>query len=325
MIEFSTLLLLVSLFCLSTIRNLIPGFVIFFTIIFNNYNLIKKLKISIIFFLLIIYISIFSMVLLGTNPTNNIGLHFDYTNYFVRGWNDLFIIRNIFFNYKLFFLGQNVPIILNIGWLLLFAFILFYNIPFINFLFRKNNKLIISYFILYIIINLFSIILYKNSLLFFCSMLLIYTTPIYVISKYLFKVQNNFYFYLFIFILLSLFQIFFLSPSSSIPNAILLDYILFFILFKNIKIEDYKMKYPYLAILLLLPILNFKNMLFPPSTDSNTFSINLRDIKTKDNLVPIDGNLDQDFIIKTSILGKRYNFNKNISDTISMSKNFISK
>ena len=123
-------------------------------------------------------------------------------------------------------------------------------------------------------------------------------------------------FLLITFILASLIQISFIDPGTSIPNAILFDYIIFVCLFCEFKLNVIS---TIVVSIVILPLFYFQNMIIPPS-DRTTKIINIDKLyneKTND--------LETNFIFNTAIMGNRHYHNELLGDSISISKHFISK
>jgi hypothetical protein len=149
----------------------------------------------------------------------------------------------------------------------------------------KNFKVLISlikhikfsvrfYIFIYIFINLISVIFYDNKILFALSSILIFITPIFLTFKKNIFSRDAKYF-LIIYIIFSIIQVSFVSPSQSIPNLYHLDYLILFIfliyIFKN-KL----FKFLFLLPFILFPFFSFQFMLFPRKNDRTTHSVDLR-------------------------------------------------
>jgi hypothetical protein len=148
-----------------------------------------------------------------------------------------------------------------------------------------------------------------------------------ILSNTFFNVRTKYFSIIFAFS--SIVQIIFISPSSSIPNAILLDYILFLILFNEINKYKFLIKSLYLLPMILIPFFKFHNLIIPNKNDRSTREIDLNMYfeKKNDKSRKINNlkEMENDFIVNTSIFGKRQNHNLLLGDSISMSQHFIIK
>ena len=317
---------LILLFSLSTIRSLIPGIsLIIFFFIKYFYNL-KSFTNKNIFIFLILIISIVSMVISGESSDKHPALLFSFKNYFSWGWNDLFFIRSSIISLKEFVLYYiESSLIVFVIWVL--SVVLF---------FWKNFKVLISlinplkfslrfYIFIYFFINLMSVIFYGNKILFALSSILIFISPIFLIFKKNIFSHDARYF-LIIYIIFSIIQVSFVSPSQSIPNLYHLDYLILFIfliyIFKN-KLLNYLFLLPFI----LFPFFSFQFMLFPRKNDRTTHSVDLREHfnkKKQKNSIDLK-DLQNDFIVNSSIFGMRHDYDSLINDSYSISQNFILK
>jgi hypothetical protein len=270
-----------------------------------------------------------SMVLMGKTNSINTTIHFNYRNYLSEGWNDLFLIRGLFINLKLFLFDHSLPLFIKGLWGGIFFIFLFLNYSLIKSYLLKAGNFGFFYIALYLGINGLSILFYANKYLYLLSILLIFTTPIFLAIKY--KVFNDKRKDLLLncFIIASLFQIAILDPSSSIPNAILFDYILILLIVVKQKNEIINFKWPSLVYILLIPLFYFQRMVIPPLLDRTTQVVNIKKRtlqkyqNTGNKIFSYNCNAQVDFIIETSIKGNRYLHNSLIGDSISITQNFI--
>lgn len=311
------LFLVLALFSLSTIRNLVPGVCILLFMLYRKDVSIKKLGFAKIIILSLVCISIISMVFFGNNQINNSTIQFNYKNYFSMGWNDLFLIRNVFLSLKWFLIENAMPLLLKLLWIAsVVVLILLNRLTIISYL-RKQfypNKIV---FLLYILTNGFSIFFYSNKYLYSLSFLSIFLFPIYlVITNNTFEKKSKYV--LICFILVSILQISIIDPSSSIPNAILFDYIIFVCILLHFQSVKVNLNSIIAIIFTISPFFYFQNMIFPSVSDRTTKVIKIEKLKNEKI-----SDLQNDFIFRTSIKGSRYYHNKLIGDSISISQNFI--
>lgn len=321
---------LTLLFSSSTIRSLIPGFIILIFLFVTYFSQIRSQKKNSLFFFIIPIFSIGCMVLTGKVGLDNSTVSFDYKNYFYKGWNDLFFIRSSIIYFKQFIISfyKDHLFLFSIWIIVLFGIIVKYHKTFFSFSIHYNSK-IKFYFLFYFLINLVSIIYYNNKYFFVISSISIFLIPFFFIFNINFfsKDSRNF---LLVFLTSSLLQILFISPSSSIPNALLLDYIIFYSIVKKINQENILFKNLVLPLVFVIPFCSFYYMIIPQKSDRTTRSIILSEyFKKKDNEAlkkEFDlNNLENDFIINSSIFGQRQRYSNFISDSISVSKKFINK
>ena len=266
------------------------------------------------------------MVISGESSDKHPALLFSFKNYFSWGWNDLFFIRSSIISLKEFVLYYiESSLIVFVIWVL--SVVLF---------FWKNFKVLISlinplkfslrfYIFIYFFINLMSVIFYGNKILFALSSILIFISPIFLIFKKNIFSHDARYF-LIIYIIFSIIQVSFVSPSQSIPNLYHLDYLILFIfliyIFKN-KLLNYLFLLPFI----LFPFFSFQFMLFPRKNDRTTHSVDLREHfnkKKQKNSIDLK-DLQNDFIVNSSIFGMRHDYDSLINDSYSISQNFILK
>lgn len=311
------LILVLALFSLSTIRSLVPGVSVLLFILFRKYISIRQLGVVKFSILSLVFISLLSMVLLGQNQISNSTIQFNYKNYFSMGWNNLFLIRNILLSFKLFIIEHTIPFFIKLFWAVAVITLIILNLSSLK-LFKWREFYSTKFItILYFLINGFSIIFYSNKYLYSLSFLSIFLFPLYlVISQNTFEKRTNYI--LFCFILVSIIQILIIDPSSSIPNAILFDYIILLYLFLKFQFAKLNLNSIIALVVIISPLFYLQNMIIPPISDRTS-----KKVKVEKLINEKISDLESDFIYKTAIKGSRYNYNKLIGDSISVSQNFI--
>lgn len=319
----------ILLFSTSTIRSLIPGFSMILFILISYYKELKLLKNQNIIVLLILTTSITTMVLTGETNLKNATISLNYKNYFSIGWNDLFFIRSSINNLKVFIIS--IPQYGNFIFFIWFISVVIFvinNFKFLYSIINYKNAIVKFSIILYLLINFISLVYYNNKYLFVLSSVSLLITPILIIFT-----TNDFNkltkCFLIVFVVSSLLQIAFISPSSSIPNALLCDYILLYMLVDKINKIQINVKSLIFLPIILIPFFSFHNLIIPQKNDRTTRVIELKKyfekkiINTK-NTCDLN-QMQNDFIVNTSIFGMRQNYNILIGDSISVSQNFILK
>jgi hypothetical protein len=321
------ILIAILLFSTSTIRSLIPGFFVILFYLFTRYNEIILFNRKKIFIIILLVISIASMVFSGESNNINNTVSFDYKNFF-SSWNDLFFIRGSIIDLREFILFSfNENKIILIIWTISFIVFIILNRKIVFDLISKSKLWLIYLTVFYVVFNILSIMFTNKYLLVLSSIPLFFLPFLAILSNTFFNVRTKYFSIIFAFS--SIVQIIFISPSSSIPNAILLDYILFLILFNEINKYKFLIKSLYLLPMILIPFFKFHNLIIPNKNDRSTREIDLNMYfeKKNDKSRKINNlkEMENDFIVNTSIFGKRQNHNLLLGDSISMSQHFIIK
>ena len=266
------------------------------------------------------------MVFSGESNNINNTVSFDYKNFF-SSWNDLFFIRGSIIDLREFILFSfNENKIILIIWTISFIVFIILNRKIVFDLISKSKLWLIYFIVFYVVFNILSIMFTNKYLLVLSSISLFFLPFLAILSNTFFNVRTKYF--SIIFALSSIVQIIFISPSSSIPNAILLDYILFFILFNEINKYKFLIKSLYLLPIILFPFFSFHHLIIPKNDrTTREIDLNMYFEKKIDKSRKINNlkEMENDFIVNTSIFGKRQNHNLLLGDSISMSQHFIIK
>ena len=192
-----------------------------------------------------------------------------------------------------------------------------------------NFKIIDKLFYIFIIIiNAISIIFYSNKFLFAISSLSLYViVPTYISQQLKNIFGNEIALILNVFILTSLLQIFFISPISSVLNAILIDFLLIYIFVKKLNLQPVFLHDYLFVLFVFIPFFSFHHMLFPSYKDRSTFTIKIenKNLKKESFNITESKSFKEYYIVNLAILGKRMFYSNSIPDSLSISKRFVNK
>jgi hypothetical protein len=314
-------------FSLSTVRNLIPGFTMLFLVLYTFRNVFENNIVKYIIPIGIILSAIFSMIYFGKTPSKESTILFDYRNYFQIAWNDLFIFRNFMIQLNDFFKSA-VPFFIKVVFITAIIVYIFLKREMFRLLFLNFKIIDKLFYIFIIIINAISIIFYSNKFLFAISSLSLYViVPTYISQQLKNIFGNEIALILNVFILTSLLQIFFISPISSVLNAILIDFLLIYIFVKKLNLQPVFLHDYLFVLFVFIPFFSFHHMLFPSYKDRSTFTIKIenKNLKKESFNITESKSFKEYYIVNLAILGKRMFYSNSIPDSLSISKRFVNK
>jgi hypothetical protein len=275
----------------------------------------------------IILSAIFSMIYFGKTPSKESTILFDYRNYFQIAWNDLFIFRNFMIQLNDFFKSA-VPFFIKVVFITAIIVYIFLKREMFRLLFLNFKIIDKLFYIFIIIINAISIIFYSNKFLFAISSLSLYViVPTYISQQLKNIFGNEIALILNVFILTSLLQIFFISPISSVLNAILIDFLLIYIFVKKLNLQPVFLHDYLFVLFVFIPFFSFHHMLFPSYKDRSTFTIKIenKNLKKESFNITESKSFKEYYIVNLAILGKRMFYSNSIPDSLSISKRFVNK